>query len=103
MFNLLIVFLGTYIFYKHGLGYLLQARIMEKNKAQKIGYAMFMVAGTIIGEFFGISLVYHYAPQGYGLQIFSGTLCSILLGETFYLYNMKMTRKIPSVQERKNY
>lgn len=103
MFNLLIALLGTYIFYKHGLGYMLQARIMEKNRAEKVGYAMFMVAGTIIGEFFGISLAYHYAPPLYGLQILSGTLSSILLGEAFYHYNKRITRKIPTVQERKNY
>lgn len=103
MFNLLIALLGTYICYKHGLGYLLQARIMEKDRAEKMGYAMFMVAGTFIGEFFGISLAYHYAPQWYGLQILSGTLTSIILGEAFYFYNKRITRKIPSIQERKNY
>lgn len=103
MFNLLIALLGTYLFYKRGLGYLLQARIMEQDRAEKMGYAMFMVAGTIIGEFFGITLAFHYASQWYGIQILSGALCSILLGEAFYLYNKRMTRKIPTVQQRKNY
>lgn len=103
MFNLMFALLGTYIFYKHGMGYLLKSRIMDTNKSEWIGYAMFMLAGIILGEFLGLTLAYQFASEWKELQIVSGTLSSILLGEAFYYYNKRVVRKIPTMEQRKNY
>ncbi|MEW9669750.1 hypothetical protein [Ammoniphilus sp. 3BR4] len=103
MFNLLFVLLGTYIFYKRGLGYMLESRIMGRDKAERMSYFLFMLAGIIFGEFIGLSAAIHYAPDLLLVQALMGTACSIVCGETFYYYNKRVVRKIPTVQERKNY
>ena len=103
MFNLMVALLGTYLFYKRGLGFMLTSRIMNKNKAEQLGYAMFMLAGVILGEFLGLTLAYQYAPGWKELHILSGMLSSILLGEAFYYYNKRLVRKIPTMGQRKNF
>lgn len=103
MFNLLFALLAAYIFYKRGTEYMLKSRIMDSSKAKRLSYAMFMVAGTILGDFFGLSISYHYVPESLWMQAACGTGFSILLGEALYFYSKWLVRKIPSVQERKNY
>lgn len=85
------------------MGYMLQSRILGNKKAKRLSYAMFMIAGTIFGDFFGISISYHYAPDWLLLQAGCGTLSSILIGEAFYFYSKRLVRKIPAVHERKNF
>lgn len=103
MFNFLFVLLGTYIFYKRGLGFLLESRIMGHDRAEKWSYVMFMLAGTLLGEFIGLSAAMHYLPNHLWVQAVIGTACSIVCGEVFYHYNQRAVRKIPTIQERKNY
>ncbi|RXT13908.1 hypothetical protein [Ammoniphilus sp. CFH 90114] len=103
MFNLLFALLGTYIFYKRGLAFLLESRIMGNNKAESFSYYMFMLAGVILGEFIGLSAALYYLPDSMLAQVLIGTACAILCGESFYHYNKRVVRKIPTVQERKNY
>ncbi|RKD25706.1 hypothetical protein BEP19_01835 [Ammoniphilus oxalaticus] len=103
MFNLMIVLLATYLCYQRGAAYMFKSRIMDKAQAAGAGYAMFMLAGIILGEFTGLSFAYHYAAESVGWQLASGTICSILLGESFHYYNKRLIQKIPSMEQRKNY
>lgn len=103
MFHFMIALLGTYLFYKLGKGFMLTSRIMDKNRAEQLGYAMFMLAGIILGEFLGLTFAYQYAPDLRELHILSGTLSSILIGEAFYYYNKRLISKIPTMSERKNF
>lgn len=103
MFYFMFALLGAYLFYKRGTVYMLASRIMDQKKAQQWGYAMFMIAGLILGEWIGLTLAWHYAPHWKELQIVSATCSSIILGEAFYYYNKRLVRKIPTMSQRKNY
>lgn len=103
MFNLLLALLAAYVCYKRALGYMLEWRILGKQKAEGLSYAMFMLAGVILGNFIGLTAAFYYIPHSPILQALMGTFCSILCGEAFFHYNKRAVRKIPTVQERKNY
>jgi hypothetical protein len=102
-FNLLLIIMFSYMFYKKGMQFLLQSKILEVSKAETYGYIMFLISGTILGNFLGIGVIYHYAPTALIYQVAAGTICSICIGEAFYIFNRRMFRRIPSIQERKNY
>jgi hypothetical protein len=103
VFNLFLVLLSAYLFYQNGTRFLFQARISNRLKREHLGYFMLMAAGTMIGEFVGISMAYRYFHGQFWMQIGTGTACSIGLGEVFYFYARQMTRRIPLVRERKNF
>lgn len=103
MHNLLIVLLTAYLCYQSGAKLLFKARALEKRTAATSAYAMFMTAGAMIGEYAGLTLAFQYAPESMAIQIASGAIGSIALGEAFYLYNKRLVRKIPTMEQRKNY
>ena len=103
IFNLLLIVLLSYLFYKRGMDYLLRARVVEDSKAERMGYIMFLISGTTLGDFLGIWTIYHFAPLELFYQIAAGTLCSIFIGEALFVYSRRLAKRIPTIQERKNY
>lgn len=103
MFNLMIVVLVAYLCYQRGSKYMLKARVLDKQTSTLNAYALFMTAGMVLGEYIGLTLAYQYAPESMTIHIASGAFCSILLGESFYLYNKRLVRKIPTMEQRKNF
>jgi len=102
LFKLILISLTSYVFYQHGTKFMWKARLFADISADLAGYVMFLIAGTILGNFSGIMAATYYTPGQMLYAICSGTLFSILIGELFYHYNKKMIRKIPTIQERKN-
>ncbi|MBP1933450.1 hypothetical protein [Ammoniphilus resinae] len=102
LFKFLLITLMCYTFYKHGTKFMLKARLFSDARADLAGYGMFLIAGTILGNFIGIIAASYYTPGQTLFAICSSTLSSILIGELFYHYNKKLIRRIPTVQERKN-
>jgi hypothetical protein len=103
VFNLILVLLSAYLFYQHGARALFQARISNQRQREHLGYSMLMIAGTVIGEFMGITMANHYFHEQFWLQVGAGASASIGLGEAFYFYTRRMTRRIPSIREHKNF
>jgi sRNA-binding regulator protein Hfq len=102
MYTVLFMILITYLIYKHAVRSMMHARLMNQENSEKIAYTLFMVAGTCLGQLFVISLFSEYIPI-LSMQIAAGTISSIFIGESFYHYNKRLVRRIPSIQERKNY
>ena len=103
VFNLILVLLSAYLFYQHGARALFQARISNQRQREHLGYSMLMIAGTVIGEFMGITMANHYSHEQFWLQVGAGAIASFGLGEAFYFYTRRMSRRIPSIREHKNF
>ncbi|MFV9510683.1 hypothetical protein [Tepidibacillus sp. LV47] len=101
MLSFLIIIGMSTIFHQYGFRFLLKHKIFGQQKDELYAYTFLMLSGIVVGEYISIVILPDFFHLSYIELIGTGTLISILMGETVYYRNDRLIKRMITMENKK--